>query len=154
MPIRFVLVKHAFVVLAPLIAIAASAAHAAPLPGVKTPTRNISCFYVPIKPTTHGSLLCDIKKSSYSRVEQAGCQARTGLDWHGFELSERRTAQPVCAGGVMYDIGRDTPTFVVLAYGRRWRFHEFTCTSRAVGLTCTNGHGHGLFLSRESRRLW
>ena len=41
---------------------------AARLPGVKTPTRNISCFYVPIKPTARGNLLCNIKTSLYSRA--------------------------------------------------------------------------------------
>jgi hypothetical protein len=134
--------------------VAVSTSVAARLPGVKTPTRNISCFYVPIKPTAKGNLLCDIKQSSYSRAEQAGCQARTGLDWHGFELPWNKKALPSCTGGVLYDIGRDTPTFIVLAYGHTWRSHGFTCTSRVTGLTCTNGHGHGLFLSRASRRLW
>ena len=109
---------------------------------------------MPIKPTTRGNLLCNITKSSYARAQQDGCQARTGLDWHGFQLSNRGKGLPVCTGGVLYDIGRDTPRFIVLAYGRTWRSHGFTCTSRVTGLTCTNGHGHGLFLSRESYRLW
>jgi hypothetical protein len=130
------------------------AAHAAPLPGLRTPTRNISCFYVPIKPTTRGVLLCNIKTASYSRAQQDACQARSGLDWHGFELPMSGKAQPVCSGGVLYDIGRDTPTFVVLAYGRTWRSHGFTCSSRVTGLTCINGRGHGLFLSRLSYRLY
>jgi hypothetical protein len=147
-------VKRAFMVSALVALVAASAVHTAPLPGVRTPTRNISCFYVPIKPTTHGNLLCAVTSSSYSRAEQDGCQARVGLDWHGFELSDRGRARSVCTGGVLYDIGRDRPAFVVLAYGRTWHSHGFTCTSRVTGLTCTNGHGHGLFLSRESRRLW
>jgi hypothetical protein len=146
-------VKRALAVSAFVVVISASSAHAVPLPGVKTPTRNISCFYVPIKPTARGNLLCAIKTSVYSRAQQTACQARTGLDWHGFELSDRGKAQPVCSGGVLYDIGRDTPTFIVLAYGRVWRSHGFTCTSRVTGLTCTNGHGHGLFLSRASFRL-
>jgi hypothetical protein len=154
MLVRFVLVKRTLVVVALVGAVAGSAGQAAPLPGVKTPTRNISCFYVPIKPTTHGNLLCDIKTSSFSRAQQNRCQARTGLDWHGFELSDGGKAQPVCTGGVLYDIGRDTPRFVVLAYGRTWRSHGFTCRSRLAGLTCTNGHGHGLFLSRASYRLF
>ena len=67
---------------------------------------------------------------------------------------EPEGASPSCSGGVLYDIGRDTPTFVVLAYGHTWHSHGFTCTSRVTGLTCTNGHGHGLFLSRESYRVW
>lgn len=146
--------KRTFLVIALVVAVGGSAAHAARLPGVKTPTRNISCFYVPIKPTARGNLLCNIKVSLYSRAQQNGCQARSGLDWHGFELSTSRKAQPVCSGGVLYDIGRDTPTFVVLAYGRTWRSHGFSCTSRASGLTCTNGHRHGLFLSRAAYRLY
>lgn len=154
MPVRFVLVKRALAVIGVVAIVAGSAAQAARLPGVKTPTRNISCFYVPIKPTARGNLLCTIKSALYSRAQQNGCQARTGLDWHGFELSNTRRALPVCTGGVLYDIGRDTPTFVVLAYGRTWRSHGFTCTSRLNGLTCTNGHGHGLFLSRETFRLY
>jgi hypothetical protein len=154
MPVRFGVVKRTGALLAIMALVAASASFAAPLPGVKTPTRNISCFYVPIKPTARGTLLCDIKQSSYNRSEQDGCQARVGLDWHGFSLPQRGRAQPVCTGGVLYDIGRDTPTFVVLGYGRTWRSHGFTCMSRITGLTCTNGHGHGLFLSRASRRLW
>ena len=154
MPVRFFVVKRALLVAGLLAVVTCSLAQAARLPGVKTPTRNISCFYVPIKPTARGNLLCDIKTSLYSRAQQNGCQARTGLDWHGFELSNTRRAQPVCTGGVLYDIGHDTPTFVVLAYGHTWRSHGFTCTSRLNGLTCTNDHGHGLFLSRESFRLY
>ena len=146
--------KRVLVAFALVARVGAAAAYSTPLPGVKSPTRNISCFYVPIKPTTRGNLLCAIAKSSYSRAQQDGCRARVGLDWHGFELSNRGKAQPVCTGGVLYDIGRDTPTFVVLAYGRTWRSHGFTCRSRVTGLTCTNGHGHGLFLSRLTYRLW
>jgi len=146
-------VKRTASVIALALLFAASAVHAARLPGVKTPTRNISCFYVPVKPTTRGNLLCDIKTSSYARAEQRYCQQRAGLDWHGFELSTTGSGQRICTGGVLYDIGRDTPSFVVLAYGRTWRSHGFACTSRVTGLTCTNGHGHGIFLSRESFRL-
>ena len=81
--------------------VAVSTSVAARLPGVKTPTRNISCFYVPIKPTANGNLLCDIKQSSYSRSEQAGCQARTGLDWHGFELPWNKKASPSCSATII-----------------------------------------------------
>lgn len=130
------------------------AADAARLPGVKTPTRNISCFYVPIKPTTHGNLLCDIHKAAYLRALQNRCMATAGLDWHGFSLAWNRKGQVVCSGGVLYDIGRDTPTYTVLPYGKTWRYRTFSCMSRATGLTCTNGRGHGLFLSRESWRTW
>jgi hypothetical protein len=127
---------------------------AARLPGVKTPTRNISCFYVPIKPTSHGTVLCGIKRASYAATAQGACQRRAGLDWHGFSLPWNGHGSLSCSGGVLYDIGRDTPTYHVLAYGSTWRYRGFTCTSRLTGLTCTNTGGHGLFLSRQSYRLW
>jgi hypothetical protein len=146
--------RRAGLAVAVLFAIAAGIASAAKLPGVKTPTRNISCFYVPIKPTTRGTLLCNIKQAVYLRSAQNACMARSGLDWHGFELGLTRRAELVCSGGVMYDEGRDTPVFTVLPYGHAWRYRGFTCTSRVTGLTCTNKAGHGLFLARESYRLF
>lgn len=136
------------------VAVAAPAALAAPLPGVKTPSRNISCFVVPVKPTARTNLLCDIRRARYLRSVQDACMARASLDWHGFGLSQTGRATLVCSGGILYDAGRDTPAYTVLAYGRTWRGRGFTCRSRVTGLTCTNGRGHGLFLSRESYRLW
>src|SRR4051794_12873371 len=127
---------------------------AARLPGVKTPSRNISRFYVPIKPTQHGTLLCDIKRASYLAAVQRACQSGAGLDWHGFSLAWNGRGARSCSGGVLYDIGRVTPTYRVLAYGSTWRYRGFTCRSRIAGLTCTNGRGHGLFVSRRSYRLW
>ena len=124
------------------------------LPGVRTPTHNISCFVVPIAPTVHSTLLCDIRQASYGATLQRNCMNGPGVEWHGFELSWRRAAHVTCAGGVLYNIGRDTPSYRVLAYGRTWRSHRFTCRSRRTGLTCTNAGGHGLFLSRESYRLF
>ena len=125
------------------------------LPGVRTPTHNISCFVVPVKPTAHANLLCDVKRSSFGAALQHRCiDGPAGLDWHGFELSWNGRARVVCTGGVLYDIGRDTPRYRVLAYGGTWRSRGFTCTSRRTGLTCMNAGGHGLFLSRESYRLY
>ena len=124
------------------------------LPGVRTPTHNISCFVVPIKPTAHSNLLCAIKTSAFGITLQRRCGAGPGLDWQGFELPWNGAARVECAGGVLYDIGRDTPHYRVLAYGSTWRSHRFTCRSRRTGLTCTNARGNGLFLSRESYRLF
>ena len=136
------------------VTVCSGAAVAARLPGVRTPTKNIACFWVPARPTTHGSLLCTIKEASYTKALQARCIAPpTGLDWHGFMLSETKRGEVLCTGGIMYD-GRDTPTFVTLGYGKRWRHGRFTCTSRFTGLTCTSASGHGLFLSRASWRTW
>ena len=70
----------------------ATAATAMPLPGVRTPTGNIVCFYVPQRPTTHGNLLCSVKVADYARVAQAKCMARSGLDWHDVESYFRPNA--------------------------------------------------------------
>jgi len=125
------------------------------LPGVRTPTHNISCFVVPIKPTVHSNLLCAVKRSYYGLSLQHYCvDGPPGVDWQGFELPWNGAARVECSGGVLYDIGRDTPHYRVLAYGSTWRSHRFTCKSRRTGLTCTNARGHGLFLSRESYKLF
>jgi hypothetical protein len=137
-----------------LLCVCAAGAQAARLPGVRTPSGNIRCFYVPIRSTTHGNLLCDIKHASYTAALQKRCiSPPSGLDWHGFELGDSKKASVLCAGGIMYD-GRDTPVYVTLAYGTKWHYRSITCISRLAGLTCTNGAGHGLFLSRASYRLW
>jgi hypothetical protein len=124
------------------------------LPGVRTPSHNISCFYVPIRPTQQANLLCDIHRAAYTGALQHQCiDGPAGLDWHGFELRSNGRARVVCAGGIMYD-GRDRPVYRTLAYGTRWRYRAFRCASRVTGLTCTNRLGHGLFLSRDSYRLF
>jgi hypothetical protein len=143
-----------FLLILLVLAVSAGAAAAARLPGVKTPSKNISCFYVPQRPTTHGNLLCNIKQAVYTGTLQRRCiSPPTGLDWHGFTLPDTKKGSIVCAGGLMYD-ARDTPTYVTLAYGKTWHYKAFTCTSRFTGLTCTTRAGHGLFLSRESWRAW
>jgi hypothetical protein len=122
-----------------------------PLPGVVTPSGNIHCFYVPAKPA---HLLCDIHRSSYAAREEAACQTRAGLDWHGWEVYAVRRPAPACSGGILYDSDHDKPAYRRLPYGRTWKFAAFTCVSRIGGLTCTSGAGHGLFVSRQSWRAW
>jgi hypothetical protein len=121
-----------------------------PLPGVVTPSGNIHCFYVPGPP---GHLLCDIHQASYNAREQAGCMARSGLDWHGWEVYATRKTLPVCSGGILYNSNSGFPRYTKLAYGKSWHFAAFTCTSRTSGLTCS-AHGHGIFISRASWRGW
>ena len=119
-----------------LVVLAVLVAIKTPLPGVVTPSGNIHCFYVPGPP---GHLLCDIHQAAYATREQNGCQARTGLDWHGWEVYVNRKTVPVCTGGILCNSNRDVPRYTRLAYGRTWHFAHFTCTSRSTGLTCTGG---------------
>jgi hypothetical protein len=122
-----------------------------PLPGVVTPSGNIRCFYVPARPA---HLLCSIDRAMYSQREQDACMARSGLDWHGWEVFAARPTTTVCSGGILYNSNRNYPAYRRLAYGSRWRFAAFTCMSRLTGLTCTTSKGHGLFLSHQSWHGW
>ena len=133
-----------------LLAVLAAAA-LTPLPGVRTPTGNIECFYVPARPA---HLLCSIRRADYAAAEQRSCMARSGLDWHGWEVDARRPAQPVCSGGILYNSNRNVPRPHTLPYGTTWRYGPFACTSRITGLTCTTSSGYGIVISRQrwSRR--
>jgi hypothetical protein len=121
-------------------------AFAAPFPGVRTPTHNITCA------ATAAALHCDIAQASYRARLQTRCSAPpTGLDWHGFDLTPRGRGEIACSGGVLV---MGPVRYVTLAYGRTWRHGAYTCRSRLTGLTCTNRTGHGLFLSRASYRTF
>jgi hypothetical protein len=122
-----------------------------PLPGVVTPSGNIRCFYVPARPA---HLLCDIHRAAYSRREQNLCMARSGLDWHGWEVYAAHPTTTVCSGGILYNSNRNFPAYRRLAYGSTWHFAAFTCTSRIEGLTCTTSKGHGVLISRQAWRGW
>jgi hypothetical protein len=136
-----------------LLALTAASAEAkrSPLPGVVTPSGNIHCFYVPAAPA---HLLCDIRRAAYSQREQASCMARSGLDWHGWEVYATRPTRTVCSGGILYNSNRNFPEYRQLPYGATWHFGAFACKSRVAGLTCTTSNGHGVFLSRQSWHGW
>jgi Family of unknown function (DUF6636) len=132
---------------------AASAALGAktPIPGVRTPTRNIECLYVPGHPA---SLRCDIHSSSYATTLQNQCMVRATVDWHGFELTATKKGRVTCSGGILYSPDTQQPVYRLLPYGKTWKHGGFRCSSARTGLTCRNAKGHGLFISRESWRLW
>jgi uncharacterized protein DUF6636 len=135
------------------LAVTGAAAAKTPLPGIRSPSGNISCFAVP---GGGGNLLCAIRSAGYSSALQARCMRPdgSGVDWHGFELGAAKRGQVLCTGGILYNPGTQQPRYATLAYGRAWRHAAFTCTSRTSGLTCTNRAGHGVFVSRESWRVW
>lgn len=113
-------------------------------PGIRTPSKNITCF------VSHATLHCQIAVAAYRDKLQSLCMKDASLDWHGFEVSTIARATPTCSGGILYD---SPPRYHVLAYGASWRVGAITCTSRITGLTCTAGK-HGLFVSRASWRGW
>jgi hypothetical protein len=141
-------------VLVVLLALAASdvALAKTTLPGFRSPSRNIRCFRNAEPP---GTLHCSIARADYAQRLTAYCAAPPiGVDWGGFELGPTRKAAVTCTGGVLYSPGSQRLNDTVLPYGRTWRSGPFTCVSRVAGVTCTSRAGHGLFVSRQSYRLW
>jgi hypothetical protein len=131
---------------------APAAAATTPIPGIRTPSRNISCLYVP---GTRARLFCRIARADYRGRLAAHCAAPPiELDWAGFELGPASRGTVTCSGGVLYNPAAQRPVYVGLPYGGTWRHGTFTCASRVTGLTCATARGHGLFLSRESWRGW
>lgn len=134
----------------------AAAATAKPIPGIRSPSGNIRCLFVPpARGSAAPNLHCTIEHADYSAALQHRCSdPPTSLDWHGWELPAARKGGVTCSGGILYDPATQRPTYTTLPYGRTWRHGPFTCASRRSGVTCTNGHGHGLFVSRQSWRAW
>ncbi len=131
---------------------AGTAAAATTLPGFRSPSGNIKCLYVPGPPAF---VWCSIAHANYSKKLTAYCaQPKIGVDWAGFSLGTKTKGSVECAGGVLYDPQTQHPHYVTLAYGKTWRHGAFTCTSATTGVTCRNPKGHGIFVSRESYRVF
>jgi hypothetical protein len=123
-----------------------------PLPALRTPSGNISCF---VTPAPNATLHCSLEQADYARyMERVRCGPPIGLDWVGFTLPARAKATPACSGGIVYDPATQRPRYVVVAYGHTWQAGPFQCRSTAAGLACSNHTGHGLFVSRQTYRLW
>src|SRR5206468_411955 len=93
------------------------AAAAVRLPGIRSPSGNIRCLFVP---GSRGpdNLLCKIAHSDYGAKLQARCIAPpTSLDWHGFELGAASKGSIVCSGGILYNPDTQRPSYVTLPYG-------------------------------------
>jgi hypothetical protein len=121
------------------------------LPGIRSPSGNITCLNVPGRPAV---LRCEIAHSNYAQTLQNRCMSGPSVDWHGFELSATGKGLVTCSGGILYNPDTERPSYVTLPYGKTWRRGAFTCSSRVTGVTCQNWNGHGLFLSRQAWRAW
>jgi len=106
----------------------------------RTPSGNIGCYYVSNR-DLNAALRCDIRSGLKPRpAKPKSCT----LDWgDSYELAPTGRARLTCHGDTAID-----PTSLVLKYGTRWSRGGFTCTSRKIGLRCSNRSGHGFFLSR------
>jgi hypothetical protein len=131
---------------------AGPAAAATRLPGFRSPSGNIGCFFVPGKPAT---VVCKIAHADYAKRLEARCAAPPiELDWAGFTLPAGTKGRVSCSGGILYDPNTQRPSYVTLPYGKLWTHKMFDCRSLVSGVNCSNHHGHGLFLSRQTWRTW
>jgi hypothetical protein len=131
-----------------LAAVLAAPAPAATLPGIRSPSGNITCLYVADEPQF---LICQIAQADYETNLSHHCaSAPYYVDWAGFSLSAAGKGVVACAGGPAYDPQTEHPRYVKLAYGRTWHEGPFTCRSATTGITCTNKAGHAVFVSRGS----
>ena len=129
---------------------ASSSVAGAALPGLRSPSGNIKCYYNAKGLGSAGFapvLKCSLDHADYGAKLQRRCE--TG-DWHGFTMTPRKKPMIFCPGGA----SGDKPGFRTLAYDRSRQLGPFTCTSRMAGVTCRTRTGHGLFVSRQSYRAW
>jgi hypothetical protein len=135
---------HRLVGLLVLVLCTAAVADAKTLPGIRSPSGNITCLYVHGRPEV---LRCDIAQADYTQALQDQCMARSSVDWHGFELSPTRKGTITCSGGILFPAKAN---YVTLPYGKSWQRGVFTCASAVTAVTCRSRAGHGLFISRHS----
>ncbi len=138
-------------VVAVLVLATSAPALAADLPGFRSPSGNISCLFIPSGGGAPAALLCKLAHADYAQALQRRCK---GLDWHGFLLPAARKGAVNCSGGILYNPTTQHPSYVTLAYGKTWRHKMFSCTVRLIGVNCSNPHGHGMFISRQTWRTW
>jgi len=104
-----------------------------------TPSGNIRCFgWAGLGGTVECTMLSPLVPKPATTCE---------LDVVGLALSVGHPAKPDCRGDpTPAGLDKHIPP---LAYGSAWEGFEIRCVSRTVGLTCSDGRGHGFFLSRE-----
>lgn len=124
-----------------------------PLPGIRSPSGNITCLFVP---GAQSMMLCSIATADYAMRLQEKCMGPNGegVDWHGFTLTATRAGLVNCTGGILYSPDTGRPHYVTLRYGASWRHGAFRCWSRITGVTCRNAARHGIFLARQTWRTW
>ena len=134
-------------ILAALTALPASAQTGFALVSFRTPSKNIYCLYNSTDSTTPAFLRCDIR--SHLRPAPRPHSCVEGEYGASVGMTKTSAAHVLCISDSVYNAKAR-----VLAYGTSWSRDGFRCTSRAVGLTCTNARGHGFFLSRESWKVY
>jgi uncharacterized protein DUF6636 len=151
---RALLISTALAMVITAVAMSSSAAGgsgARVVPGFRSPSGNISCYYNPKAFARRGTkrlLTCGLRHADYAMRLQRRCLAG---DWHGFGLDTKARPTSFCSGNPDFSI---RPVYTTLVYGASWTRGPFTCSSRITGVTCRNQSAHGLFISRQAYRTW
>ena len=111
----------------------------------QTPSKKIGCAYSRFD-GERPQLRCDVAVVDHPAARPKSCDLDYGS---AFGLSPTGRGERLCVGDTVRD-----PKAKVLAYGRTRHLGPFTCTSRASGLRCVNGRGHGFELSRQTQKLF
>jgi hypothetical protein len=124
-------------------ALGAGSASASTVIQFRTPTGNIGCaFSSGLTGAEAPAVRCDIRSRLHPEPARP---AKCPLDY-GDSIAINRTGRAilVCHGDTAIDPGSR-----ILAYGSTFRRSGIACTSRPIGLRCSNLAGHGFFLSRQ-----
>ncbi len=126
------------------------AARADELTFFRTPSGNIHCLaYDDEAGGGQSGVACEIHQIT-KRTLNVKRPPDCDLDWGDrVEVGQRGRAGMSCYGDTIAD-----PNSRVLAYGRSIDFGAITCKSSQAGLECSNGSGHGFFLSKSRQRLF
>ncbi len=106
-----------------------------------------------------GNTGCNVRDVSndgpggHFRAFEHACNGKWG---RGYELGATGKPTVVCADDSVLDRGG------IIDYGMKWYTEnidgatttKLSCTSRTIGLTCTNGTGHGFFIARGESRMF
>jgi hypothetical protein len=137
------LVLVVLIVVLALAAATAAGARTSSFPGFRMPSKNIACAYIADRSAGGPLLRCDLLSGLRPEPTRA-CD----FDWGAIFMRPRKKARAGCISDTVYD--KRAP---ILAYGRTWSRGAFRCQSARKGLTCRSGT-HGLFLARQSWRVW
>jgi hypothetical protein len=135
---------------AAVLLLAASAAKADDLTFFRTPSGNIHCLaYSAEAGNGQSGVACEIHQIT-KRTLNVKRPADCDLEWgNRVEVGQKGRAGMSCYGDTLAD-----PNSRVLAYGRSFELGSITCESSEAGLECSNGSGHGFFLSKARQRLF
>lgn len=133
------------VALAAMLAVTATTAYADSA-NFKSPSGNIFCGYFDYDGPPE--VRCDIRNFTPTIGKRpADCE----LDWDdAFAVNANsRSGEAVCHGDTVM-----SPDARVLAYGKSFTAGGISCLSDTHGITCTNGKGHGFFMSKAKQRIF